>query len=84
MVLLAGEINCVQSGTIFCDVHLKIDTPKESKHYNIIYIIIIIIGRVKDRMSTNRRNIACVATNKGGRLMQTLWTKNQATTPVRF
>ena len=62
----------MQSGTIFCDVHLKIDTPKESKHYNIIYIIII--GRVKDRMSTNRRNIACLATNKGGRLTQILWT----------
>ena len=60
----------MQSGTTFCDVHLKIDTPKESKHYNIIYII----GRVKDRMSTDRRNIACLATNKGGCLMQTLWT----------
>ena len=55
----------MQSSTTFCDVHLKIDTPKESKHYYNIYSI----GGVKDRMSTDGRNRACLATNKGGRLM---------------
>ena len=48
-----GWRNCAHSSTTFCDVHLKIYTPKESKYYDIY----IIIGRVKDnRMSTNGRN----------------------------